>query len=86
MAADLKYKNSLLRGDLTYKVTAGPEGTHLIHLMSTPGSPNIVNGLAADDTWGWNRYHGCYVWYTATICIRRFADVAGRNKLTFKNR
>ena len=52
MSVDLKYKNSLLRGDLAYKVTAGPDGTHLVHLMSTPGSPNMVGGVAADDTWG----------------------------------
>lgn len=64
MAADLKYKNSLLRGDIAYKVTAGPDGTHLIHLLSTPGSPNMVGGLAADDTWGWNKYSSCYCWYT----------------------
>ena len=64
MAADLKYKNSLLRGDLAYQVTAGPDGTHLVHLMSTPGSPNMVGGVAADDSWGWNRYANCYVWYT----------------------
>lgn len=70
LAADLKYKNSLLRGDLTYKVTAGPEGTHIVHLMSTPGSPNMMNGVAADDSWGWNRYANCYVWYT-------YYDVSG---------
>lgn len=64
MSADLKYKNSMLRGDLAYQVTAGPDGTHLIHLMSTPGSPNMVGGVAADDTWGWKKYAGCYVWYT----------------------
>ena len=64
MAADLKFKNSLLRGDLAYMVTAGPEGTHLVHLLSVPGSPNMVGGIAADDTWGWNRYSNCYVWYT----------------------
>ena len=64
MAADLKYKNSMLRGDLAYKVTAGPDGTHLIHLMSTPGSPNSLGGIAADDTWGWNKFAQCYVWYT----------------------
>lgn len=64
MSVDLKYKNSLLRGDLAYKVTAGPEGTHLVHLLSVPGSPNMVGGIAADDTWGWNRYANCYVWYT----------------------
>ena len=64
MAADLKYKNGLLRGDLAYKVTAGPNGTHLVHLMSVPCSPNMVGGIAADDTLGWNRYASCYVWYT----------------------
>lgn len=64
MSVDLKYKNSLLRGDLAYKVTSGPDGTHLVHLMSTPGSPNMVGGVAADDTWGWNKYSNCYVWYT----------------------
>ena len=64
ISADLKYKNSLLRGDLAYKVTAGPDGTHLVHLLSVPGSPNMVGGIAADDTWGWNKYANCYVWYT----------------------
>ncbi len=63
MAADLKYKNSMLRGDLAYKVTAGPDGTHLIHLLSVPGSPNMIGGVAADDTWGWRKYHNCLVWY-----------------------
>jgi hypothetical protein len=64
MSVDLKYKNSLLRGDLAYKVTAGPNGSHILHLLSTPGSPNMVGGVAADDTWGWNQYANCYVWYT----------------------
>lgn len=64
MSVDLKYKNSLLRGDLAYQVTAGPNGTHLVHLMSVPGSPNMVGGIAADDTWGWDRYANCFVWYT----------------------
>lgn len=72
-SADLKYKNSMLRGDLAYKVTAGPEGTHLVHLLSTPGSPNMVGGLAADDSWGWRRYNGCYCWYT-------YYDVSGASE------
>lgn len=70
IAADLKYKNSMLRGDLAYKVTAGPEGTHLVHLLSVPGSPNMIGGVAADDTWGWNKFAQCYVWYT-------YYDVSG---------
>ena len=64
LAADLKTKNQFMRGDLAYKVTAGPNGTHLVHLMSTPGSPATFGGLGLDDTWGWNKYKGCYCWYT----------------------
>lgn len=37
MTMDLNTKNSIFRSDLTYKVTAGPDGTHIIHLFSTPG-------------------------------------------------
>ena len=73
MASDLKYKNSLLRGDLAYQVTAGPEGTHLVHLLSVPGSPNMVGGIAADDIWRWNKYASCYVWYT-------YYDVSNANE------
>ena len=64
LSADLKYKNSLLRGDLAYKVTAGPNGTHLIHLLSVPGSKNMLGGLSADDAYGWGRYVNCICWYT----------------------
>ena len=62
LATDLQYKNRLLRCDLTYKVTAGPNGTHLIHLMSTPGSPlsfGYVGGVG-----GGLGLVGCEVWYT----------------------
>lgn len=38
LATDLMMKQRLLRSDLTYKVTAGPGGTKIIHLLSTPGS------------------------------------------------
>lgn len=64
LSADLKYKNSLLRGDLAYKVTAGPNGTHLVHLLSVPGSKNMLGGLSADDAYGWGRYINCICWYT----------------------
>lgn len=62
LATDLQYKNRLLRCDLVYKVTAGPNGTHLIHLMSTPGSPlsfGYVGGVG-----GGLGLVGCEVWYT----------------------
>lgn len=61
-AADLNLKNRILRSDLTYKLTAGPEGTRLLHLMSVPGSKmsfagagNLGNGLLG--------VSGCRVWY-----------------------
>jgi hypothetical protein len=63
----------LLRGDLAYKVTAGPDGTHIIHLLSTPGSPNSLGGASPDDNYGWNRYVNCYVWYT-------YYDVSGASQ------
>lgn len=60
MATDLSYKQQLLRSDLVYKITAGPGGTHLIHLLSTPGS-RLTFGAG-----GLNMYplNGCYLWYT----------------------
>lgn len=66
LSADLAYKNKLLRSDLTYKVTAGPNGTKLLHLLSTPGS-NLSFGFSGPGVgvgaglWG---MVGCQVWYT----------------------
>ena len=37
-AGDFSLKSKLLRSELTYKVTAGPNGTRLLHLMPIPGS------------------------------------------------
>jgi hypothetical protein len=62
LATDIQYKNRLLRSDLVYKVTAGPEGTRLIHLMSTPGSKfsfGFMGGVG-----GGIGLVGCEVWYT----------------------
>ena len=62
MAADLQYKNRLLRGDLTFKVTAGPDGTHIVHLYSTPGS-KLTFGSTFTPNGGMSLV-GCEVWYT----------------------
>ena len=79
MAADLRNKNQLFRSDLVYKVTAGPNGTHLLHLMSTPGS-RLTFGAG-----GVNMYplQNCYCWYTyydtnsenINDCIKQNPDV-----------
>lgn len=55
-AGDLNLKNRMLRSDLTYKVTAGPDGTKLLHLMSVPGS-KLNFGLGASNL------AGSQVWY-----------------------
>lgn len=62
MATDLAYKNRLLRGDLFYKVTAGPDGTHILHLFSTPGSKLTFGNLT--NVTGALSLVGCEVWYT----------------------
>jgi len=53
-ASDYNLKHRILRSDLIYKLTAGPNGTRLLHLMSTPGGriDDHFNGIA-----------GCRVWY-----------------------
>lgn len=60
LSASMAQKNKFFRCDLIYKVTAGPDGTHLIHLMSTPGSKLTFGGS------GINMYNlnGCVCWYT----------------------
>ena len=62
LATDLQYKKRLLHSDLVYKVTAGPDGTHLIHLLSTPGS-RLNFGYAGPHGNDLGLI-GCEVWYT----------------------
>ena len=80
LSTDITYKNRLLRSDLVYKVTAGPDGTHLLHLMSTPGS-KLTFGMS-NGTAGALSLIGCEVWYTyydasngdEDECMRAHAD------------
>lgn len=61
-ASDLNLKNRLLRSELVYKLTAGPNGTRLLHLLSTPGSKfsfgHGIGGPASSVN-----LTGCQVWY-----------------------
>lgn len=61
-ASDLNLKNRLLRSELVYKLTAGPNGTRLLHLLSTPGSKftfgHGIGGPASSIN-----LTGCQVWY-----------------------
>lgn len=62
LASDLNFKNRLFRGDLVYKITAGPDGTRLLHLLSTPGSK--LSFAQAGYRNGITGLLGCQVWYT----------------------
>ncbi len=64
-AADMNLKNRIIRSDLTYKITAGSNGTKLLHLMSTPGS-NLSFGMGVQSPGGLGSglsVAGCEVWY-----------------------
>jgi len=60
-AADFSLKSKLLRSELTYKVTAGPNGTRLLHLMPIPGSRLSFAGGGL--TGGMIGLAGTKVWY-----------------------
>ena len=61
-AADMNLKNKIIRSELVYKITAGPNGTRLLHLMSTPGS-KLTFGHAIGGMSSLISIAGCQVWY-----------------------
>ena len=68
-ASDFNLKNRMLRSELAYKITAGPDGTRLLHLMSTPGSRLSFGGAGVGGGAGAGAgptsvgLQGCKVWY-----------------------
>lgn len=61
-AADMNLKNRIVRSDLVYKITAGPDGTKLLHLLSTPGS-KFSFGQGVGGVGSTVSLAGCQVWY-----------------------
>jgi hypothetical protein len=68
-AQDFNLKNRMLRSELIYKITAGPDGTRLLHLISTPGSRLSFGGAGVGAGAGAGAgptavgLQGCKVWY-----------------------
>jgi len=68
-AQDFNLKNRMLRSELVYKITAGPDGTRLLHLISTPGSRLSFGGAGVGAGAGAGAgptavgLQGCKVWY-----------------------
>ena len=61
-AADMNLKNRIVRSELVYKITAGPAGTKLLHLLSTPGS-KLSFGQGIGGVGSSINMTGCQVWY-----------------------
>ena len=61
-AADMNLKNRIVRSELVYKITAGPNGTKLLHLISTPGS-KLSFGQGIGGVGSSINMTGCQVWY-----------------------
>ena len=69
---DRNIKNRLIGGELTYRITAGPEGTKLIHLYNTPGG-RFDFGSVARNNWK------VWYWYYDTLdrddCLAQNKDI-----------
>jgi hypothetical protein len=69
---DRNIKNRLIGGDLTYKITAGPEGKKLIHLFNVPGGRFDFGSISTKNYYVW-------YWYYDTddrdTCIKKNKDV-----------
>lgn len=61
-ASDMNLKNRIVRSELVYKITAGPNGTKLLHLLSTPGS-KLSFGQGIGGVGSSINMTGCQVWY-----------------------
>lgn len=68
---DRNLKNRLIGGDLTYRVTAGPDGTKILHLYNVPGG-KFDFGYIHNNTRVW-------YWYYETTdrdtCLKKNKDV-----------
>ena len=61
--ADYSLKQRIISSDLVYKITAGPNGTKLLHLIPPPGSritfgiPNLSNSIDVTGSKVWYHYY-----------------------------
>ena len=69
---DRTMKNRLIGGDLTYRITAGPEGKKLLHLYNVPGGKYDFGSLSQLNFQVW-------YWYYDTMdrdtCLKKNKDV-----------
>ncbi len=69
---DRNIKNRLIGGELTYRITAGPNGTKIVHLMNVPGGKFDFGSIR-------NANYRVWYWYYDTTdrdtCLEQNADV-----------
>ena len=69
---DRSMKNRLIGGDLTYRITAGPEGKKLIHLHNVPGGKFDFGSIQ-------QKNYNVWYWYYDTMdrdsCLKNNKDV-----------
>ena len=54
---DRSIKNRLIGGDLTYRITAGPEGTKIVHLYNVPGGRFDFGSTQSNNYQVWYWYY-----------------------------
>lgn len=59
---DMSLKNKLMRSEMTYKVTAGPNGTKYLHLSPVPGGRYDYWGKV-NTAYAYSNNHYCWYWY-----------------------
>jgi hypothetical protein len=68
---DRSIKNRIIGGDLTYRITAGPDGTKLVHLYNVPGGRFDFQNI--------KRNYRVWYWYYDTMdrdtCLDKNKDV-----------
>ena len=69
---DRSIKNRLIGGDLTYRITAGPEGKKLVHLYNVPGGKFDFGSIS-------KKNYNVWYWYYDTMdrdtCLKDNKDV-----------
>jgi hypothetical protein len=69
---DRNIKNRLIGGDTTYRITAGPNGTKLVHLYNVPGGKFDFGSI-------YNRNYQVWYWYYDSFdhddCLKKNKDI-----------
>ena len=69
---DRNIKNRLIGGDLTYRVTAGPNGTKLVHLYNVPGGRFDFGSIRSNN---WKVWYWYYETTDRDSCLDKNKDI-----------